>query len=151
MLAACCGADAARLVVHGHSRGGHGAWGLATRIPDRVQGVASLNGWYSREEYGDANNVWIHETSLMYLDKALLGILHASIAENDNNLYASNLGGLLAHVRTSSQDTTVPPWSAWWSAVGERTEPDTHIFQSSFQPDHETLKEPHVFDNRPGR
>lgn len=47
------------LVVHGHSRGGHGAWALATRVPDRVLGVASACGWYSREEYGDANNLWV--------------------------------------------------------------------------------------------
>ena len=45
--------------MHGHSRGGHGAWALATRIPDRVLGVASACGWYSREEYGDANNFWV--------------------------------------------------------------------------------------------
>ena len=53
-------ADPSRLIVHGHSRGGHGALGIATRIPDRVLGVASACGWYSREEYGDANNIWVH-------------------------------------------------------------------------------------------
>ncbi|CAJ1430291.1 unnamed protein product [Effrenium voratum] len=45
-----CAADADRLVVHGHSRGAHGAWGLATAAPDRVLGVAASCGWYSREE-----------------------------------------------------------------------------------------------------
>lgn len=48
-------ADLGRVVVHGHSRGGHGAWALATR---RSLPVASACGWYSREEYGDANNLW---------------------------------------------------------------------------------------------
>lgn len=48
-------ADLGRVVVHGHSRGGHGAWALATR---RGLPVASACGWYSREEYGDANNLW---------------------------------------------------------------------------------------------
>lgn len=95
---------------HGHSRGGHGAWGLATRIPDRVLGVASLCGWYSREEYGDANNVWVHETSLMHADKALLGLLGASIGENDNALHSSTLRGLPAFVRVGSRDEAVPPW-----------------------------------------
>jgi len=52
-------------VVHGHSRGGHGAWALATRIPDRVLGVASACGWYSREEYGDANNLWVPWTKIL--------------------------------------------------------------------------------------
>eukprot|EP00927_Polykrikos_kofoidii_P049711 TRINITY_DN43727_c0_g1_i1.p1 TRINITY_DN43727_c0_g1~~TRINITY_DN43727_c0_g1_i1.p1 ORF type:complete len:986 (-),score=93.86 TRINITY_DN43727_c0_g1_i1:212-3052(-) len=103
-------ADSQRLVVHGHSRGGHGAWGLATRIPDRVLGVASACGWYSREEYGDANNLWIHETSLMHLDKVLLGLLHASIAENENSLHASNLRGMQAMVRVGSKDAAVSPW-----------------------------------------
>jgi len=103
-------ADPNRLVVHGHSRGGHGAWGLATRHPDRVLGVASACGWYSREEYGDANNLWVHETSLMHLDKVLLGLLHASIAENENSLHASNLKGSRALVRVASRDQAVPPW-----------------------------------------
>eukprot|EP00928_Gymnodinium_smaydae_P032630 TRINITY_DN23578_c0_g1_i1.p1 TRINITY_DN23578_c0_g1~~TRINITY_DN23578_c0_g1_i1.p1 ORF type:complete len:675 (-),score=77.45 TRINITY_DN23578_c0_g1_i1:91-2079(-) len=103
-------ADSNRLVVHGHSRGGHGAWGLATRIPDRVRGVSSACGWYSREEYGDANNLWMHETSLMHLDKVLLGLLHASIAENENSLFASNLRGMPALVRVGSRDRAVQPW-----------------------------------------
>ena len=62
-------------MVHGHSRGGHGAWALATRIPDRVLGVASACGWYSREEYGDANNLWVPWTKIwgIYPQK-ILGI-----------------------------------------------------------------------------
>ncbi|KAH8044740.1 hypothetical protein JL722_14525 [Aureococcus anophagefferens] len=34
VLAADRGADATNIVVHGHSRGGHGAWGFAVRFPD---------------------------------------------------------------------------------------------------------------------
>ncbi|CAE7215455.1 unnamed protein product [Symbiodinium microadriaticum] len=110
VLAESQGADAGRLVVHGHSRGGHGAWALATRIPDRVLGVASACGWYSREEYGDANNLWVHDPTLMHMDKLLLGIFHASVAENENSLHASNLKGLPALVRTAARDQAVPPW-----------------------------------------
>ncbi|CAE7837580.1 unnamed protein product [Symbiodinium sp. CCMP2592] len=110
VLAESQGADPGRLVVHGHSRGGHGAWALASRIPDRVLGVASACGWYSREEYGDANNLWVHDPALMHMDKLLLGIFHASVAENENSLHASNLKGLPALVRTAARDQAVPPW-----------------------------------------
>jgi len=103
-------ANPEQLIIHGHSRGGHGALGLATRIPDRVLGVASACGWYSREEYGDANNLWVHETSLMHMDKMLLGLLHASIAENENSIHASNLRGMRVLVRTGTRDKAVPPW-----------------------------------------
>jgi pimeloyl-ACP methyl ester carboxylesterase len=186
LAAAQPSADASRLVVHGHSRGGHGAWALATRMPDRVLGVASACGWYSREECarraarcaaaaaghrppptaaavrccppaacrppptaatcrrwlspcaswqrdgasvhvcdlcvacmchpcpcpcadGDANNVWVHETSLLHADKLLLGVLHASIAENDNALHAPTLRAVPALVRVATQDQAVQP------------------------------------------
>ena len=78
--------------------------------PLRVLGVASACGWYSREEYGDANNIWIHEESLMHADKHLIGLLHASIAENENSLHASTLAGMPALVRVATNDQAVPPW-----------------------------------------
>ncbi|CAJ1362584.1 unnamed protein product, partial [Effrenium voratum] len=105
-----CAADGDRLVVHGHSRGAHGAWGLASAAPDRVLGVAASCGWYSREEYGDANNLWVHEVSLMHMDKMLLGVLHASVAVNENSLHASNLKAVPALVRVATRDQAVPAW-----------------------------------------
>ena len=143
-------ADAARLIVHGHSRGGHGAWALATRLADRVLGVASACGWYSREECaplpappptplaarharlalaadGDANNLWVHETSLMHADKALVGLLHAAVAENDNALHASTLRGLPALVRVGTQDQA--------QLISRRSRPDRAPIARRSRPD----------------
>ena len=39
----------------------------------------------------------------MHMDKMLLGVLHASIAMNENSLHASNLKGIPALVRASWQ------------------------------------------------
>ena len=50
--------ESSRLVVHGHSRGAHGAWGLASAAPDRVLGVAASCGWYSREEWAGFRVGW---------------------------------------------------------------------------------------------
>jgi len=46
----------------------------------------------------------------MHMDKVLLGLLHASVAENENSLHASNLQGSRALVRVGSRDESVPPW-----------------------------------------
>ena len=34
--------------------------------------ILGTNAAETTQEYGDANNLWVHETSLMHLDKALL-------------------------------------------------------------------------------
>jgi predicted peptidase len=45
-------ADGDRLLVAGHSRGGHGAWQVATKLPDRVMALVVCAGWTERQYYG---------------------------------------------------------------------------------------------------
>eukprot|EP00438_Fugacium_kawagutii_P027221 Skav221324 [mRNA] locus=scaffold2901:289421:297791:+ [translate_table: standard] len=91
-------------------RGGPGAGhagGTAAGLARQGQG-----GW--RSKLGDDGDgmgwMRVHETSLMHMDKHLLGLLHASIAMNENSLHASNLKGMPALVRVASRDKAVPPW-----------------------------------------
>ena len=46
----------------------------------------------------------------MHADKTLIGLLHASVAENENSLHASTLAGMPALVRVATNDQAVPPW-----------------------------------------
>lgn len=46
----------------------------------------------------------------MHVDKTLIGVLHASVAENENSLHASTLRDMPALVRVASNDQAVPPW-----------------------------------------
>jgi S-formylglutathione hydrolase FrmB len=43
------GADVGRMLFAGHSMGGHGAWELASHMPDRALGVVSVAGWLRKE------------------------------------------------------------------------------------------------------
>lgn len=46
------GVDPERVVLTGHSMGGHGAWSLAVNDPDRFLAVAPSAGWASFDTYG---------------------------------------------------------------------------------------------------
>lgn len=46
------GADPARVMLTGHSMGGHGAWFLAANDPDRFAALAPSAGWRSFDTYG---------------------------------------------------------------------------------------------------
>ena len=65
------GADTEKVVVTGHSRGGHGAWLLAAHRPDLSLAVVPAAGWLKREEYGDANIAFRRDTSLAHMDPML--------------------------------------------------------------------------------
>ncbi|CAE8691920.1 unnamed protein product [Polarella glacialis] len=103
-------ADASRLLVAGHSRGGHGAWNLAERIPDRVLAVAPQSSWHSREQYSDANVIFSQDTSLLNLDPGLKAILERAIIENDSAMLAANLKGMPVLARHGGADRTVPTY-----------------------------------------
>ncbi len=49
---AISGADPARVMLTGHSMGGHGAWLLAANDPDRFAALAPSAGWRSFDTYG---------------------------------------------------------------------------------------------------
>jgi len=102
--------DRGRLVVTGHSRGGHGAWLFASLAPDKIRGVVAAAGWLKREQYGDANIAFRLDNSLSHMDPSLEGVLKGTNAENDVELYAAHLSNLPVLARVGSDDTSVPPY-----------------------------------------
>lgn len=103
-------ADADRVVVTGHSMGGHGAWHAAVRLPDHVIAVQPSAGWISKEQYGDSNAFMRLDVSLSWVEPALSSILWRSTAEHDADLMLPNLVGLPVHLRVGAADGTVSPW-----------------------------------------
>ena len=102
--------DSHRVVVSGHSRGGHGALTFATHFPDRVLAVVSASGYPDRESYGDANILFDIDLQLSYMDPHLLAIHLSTIHEHDNTQSASNLKHMDLLVRSGSADRTVNPY-----------------------------------------
>eukprot|EP01041_Mallomonas_annulata_P003130 gene3130-6156_t len=107
---AAAAADMTRVVLGGHSRGGHGVLTLATHCPDRFLAVATASGYADRENYGDANSLFDVDLQMSYMDPLLIAIHMAMIHEYDNAQSISNLKGLDVLVRSGSADRTVNPY-----------------------------------------
>lgn len=88
----------------GHSNGGQGAWHAAARYPDRIRGVIALAGYTKIQDYVPYTEL----TSSHYADPALLGILNASLAPYNNDLYASNLASVPVLAVHGAEDDNVP-------------------------------------------
>ena len=77
--------DTERLLIAGHSMGGHGAWVVALQAASRVLGVASVSGWAKKETYGDANFLFdqsVSDISSSYVEPELEALLRASVSSN---------------------------------------------------------------------
>lgn len=92
-------------VLIGHSNGGQGAWHTAARYPDRIRGVVAVAGYLKIQDYVP----YTETTSAHFADPALLGILHASLAPYNNDLYASNLASVPVLAVHGADDDNVPP------------------------------------------
>eukprot|EP00026_Physarum_polycephalum_P002049 Phypoly_transcript_02053.p1 GENE.Phypoly_transcript_02053~~Phypoly_transcript_02053.p1 ORF type:complete len:900 (+),score=110.07 Phypoly_transcript_02053:31-2730(+) len=103
-------ADPDRLIITGHSMGGHGAWHFSTHNPDRALCVSAQAGWIKKEYYGDSNVLFDHDIADSYTDAIMRGLIESSITENDVDLIASNLKGIPILARIGADDTSVPPW-----------------------------------------
>ena len=107
--------DRDRLLVVGHSMGGHGAWLTAVQASARVIGVVAVAGWLRKETYGDSNFLFEQSTadlSAGYVEPALRAALEGAIGEDHVELHAPNLVGVPVLIRVGAADNTVPPW---WS------------------------------------
>ncbi|XP_078000966.1 uncharacterized protein LOC144453526 [Glandiceps talaboti] len=103
-------ASAHHVIFAGHSMGGHGAWHLATHYPDRALAVMSLAGWIKKEEYGDSNEFFRHDTSTSHTDPAIKAIMESCIAENNADIHISNLQHVEVLTRIGADDRTVHPY-----------------------------------------
>lgn len=64
-------ADVARLIVAGHSMGGHGAWLFGVLEPGRTLCLNPNAGWLRKEQYGDSNTLFTHDLRLDTVDARL--------------------------------------------------------------------------------
>ncbi|ORY88575.1 hypothetical protein BCR35DRAFT_276583, partial [Leucosporidium creatinivorum] len=95
---------AKKLVVLGHSNGGQGAWHYMSHFPDRVLGGVPASGYVKIQDY-----VPYHlSLGQHYRDPTLTGILSAGLSPFDEDLYASNLVGILILNRHGAEDDNVP-------------------------------------------
>jgi len=98
--------DATRILLIGHSMGGHGCWSLMAHYGDLAIGGACASGFVKLQHYIFYNT----DPGLAFIDPVLQGLLMASIAEHDLDLYSTNLVGLPLMTRYGENDTNVNPW-----------------------------------------
>eukprot|EP00051_Salpingoeca_urceolata_P014544 m.185404 g.185404 ORF g.185404 m.185404 type:complete len:998 (+) comp18116_c0_seq7:2010-5003(+) len=104
-------ADSSRLIIAGHSMGGHGAWHLASLVPDAVMALIPAAGWISKEDYGDTNLFMRHDVAASFISPALKAILEACVAENAPDRLASHFKGIPILARVGQNDRTVHPYN----------------------------------------
>lgn len=96
----------------GHSMGGHGAWLQAIHHPDKLNCLAPLSSWISKEHYGVANRFMMLDISISYIDPKLRAIFEMSLQEHHADRFISNLQFMNVYIRVGSRDMTT---SAWFS------------------------------------
>ncbi|EGC40170.1 hypothetical protein DICPUDRAFT_74341 [Dictyostelium purpureum] len=130
--------DSEKILFVGHSMGGHGCVSLISRFGDLAIGAACAAGFVKLQFYVFYNT----RPGFSYIDPSLHGILMASIAENDNDLYTSNLVGLPLMVRYGQNDSNVNPWHSRRIArmVAEQSQNENAVIIS------EVPNENHWFD-----
>ncbi|CAE8681570.1 unnamed protein product [Polarella glacialis] len=103
--------DIGRVLVAGHSMGGHGSWLLASALRDQALGLASSASWLRKDQYADSNKVMLHDIAAADVEPALLALMRSAEAEFEVESQAPTLaGGLPIMMRVGSRDQTVHPW-----------------------------------------
>ncbi|KAJ3417002.1 hypothetical protein HDV05_007484 [Chytridiales sp. JEL 0842] len=94
------GADENKLVYTGHSNGGQGAWWFTSHHPDKALAAVPASGYLKIQLYIP----YIMRVGDAFADPILRGIMEASIAENDLDIYAANMAGVPILARTGGND-----------------------------------------------
>jgi dienelactone hydrolase len=102
--------DVNRVLMTGHSMGGHGAWMMATHRPDSALCVVASAGWLAKEHYHDSNRLYDMDVSLPHADAALRSVLQATILQNSVDMLLGNLVGMPVYARVGALDRTVHPF-----------------------------------------
>ncbi|CAE7686487.1 unnamed protein product, partial [Symbiodinium sp. CCMP2456] len=96
------GLDDTRVLVTGHSMGGHGCFVFASHFPDLLLGAACASGWPSLNSYaGDSHSG--------LLDGTRRGLLEEARFEHAADFAHENLVGVPMLVIYGSKDDNVPP------------------------------------------
>ncbi|EGG22604.1 hypothetical protein DFA_04734 [Cavenderia fasciculata] len=98
--------DPSKIFFVGHSMGGHGCWTLLSHFGDMALGGACAAGFVKLQFYVFMNT----RPGFSYVDPVLQGLLMASISDEDNDLYSTNLVGIPLMARYGQNDTNVNPW-----------------------------------------
>jgi pimeloyl-ACP methyl ester carboxylesterase len=99
---------AEHIVVIGHSNGGQGAFFIASRHPDLVPAAIPVAAYLSASAYVPLS--FSHGSH--YADPALEGILRASTAGGDNDLFLGNLTRSRLRTFHGGDDENVPAWQS---------------------------------------
>jgi predicted esterase len=99
------GADIDRVLVAGHSNGGHGSWHVALHQPDRIMGVAAASGYSSIENYVPYS-MWVEH------DPVLTAMLSTARATFRQEILVTNLRGIPTLVQHGTEDDNVPIYHA---------------------------------------
>lgn len=98
------GIDPRRVMLTGHSMGGHGTWHLGVHYPDRFAAIAPSAGWASFLTYGGVRG----ETG----DDAVLKLFRRAFGPSDTAALARNLDGVAVSILHGDADDNVPPEEA---------------------------------------
>lgn len=98
-----------KFVIIGHSNGGQGTNYISSHFPDLVRGSIPVAAYLNAVSY-----VPISPTSLgvHFTDPVLSGIMNASLAGGDNDLFLGNLTGSRVRVFHGGEDENVPVWQS---------------------------------------
>lgn len=97
--------DESRILLSGHSMGGHGAWHFAVTYPDRWACVAPSAGWIS---------FWTYPFERRDAPPDYERLFRASVSPSDTLGLARNLAGLPIYVLHGGADDVVKPEQAEW-------------------------------------
>lgn len=95
-------------VVVGHSNGGQGTFHLASHYPDIFDGSIPIAAYLTAPSYVPT----IMSHGAHFIDPALQGILTASLAGGDNDLFLGNMASRRARVFHGGDDENVPVWNS---------------------------------------
>ncbi|MDA1259833.1 MAG: prolyl oligopeptidase family serine peptidase [Planctomycetota bacterium] len=140
------GAPSDRVMLTGHSMGGHGAWHLAVNDADRWAAVAPSAGWASFDSYGGRpkgarDAVWRAAdgaSETLSLLPNLRGVpLYVLHGEKDDNVPLSEMEALLAATRDLglTPDSHVEPGAGhWWGNACVDWPPIFELFATARTP-----------------
>lgn len=97
------GADLKRIIVTGHSNGGHGTWHMALHQPDRIVAAAAASGYSSIENY-------VPFTMWNTMEPAKAAILSSARSSFQQELFISNLKSTPMLVQHGGDDHNVPAY-----------------------------------------
>lgn len=113
--------DPDRVLLTGHSMGGHGAWHIATTVPDLFAAVAPEAGWPSVQLYVP----WFTQRSINFAEPAMLAV-RDQVLRADNPLpLLKNLANLPVFILHGGDDDNVPTlhgrsFAGWLEELGYR-------------------------------